>query len=1190
MKFEFASKTNAREKDLSSSKASYCVLALLASACAASISASAQCVPEPSGLIGWWPGEGDANTVVGTNNGSLLGGATANAVGEVGQAFNLDGTNGFVSIPDAPGLRPTNLTVECWVRFNSLDSSGTAPAGQQYLVFKQNSRSTVFEGFSLHKARFTNPTRDLFVFGIASSAGQIAETVATNVISPGVWYHVAGVRGSNYTQIYVNGQLRAQTTVAFAQDYGSFPLYFGTSGQSYWDRKLNGRLDEVSLYHRALSAAEIAAIHAAGAAGKCNGLGFATHPQDQTVVVGSNATFTAIATGTPPLTYQWQFNGEILPDATTTNLVLTNVQTTHAGNYALVVSDATSSLTSAVAVLTVLVPPSFETQPQSATNEVGTVASFAARATGSAPLGYRWQRNGLPLTNGGRISGDTTTNLLIADVQYGDAGNYTLVVSNLAGVVTSDVAVLTVNGPPAVQTHPASRIIAAGQDVTFGVVASGTQPLSYHWQRNESDLMDGGGVSGATSSALTLFSVTTNSAGGYRVVITNSLGAVTSEVALLTVHLPPSIITQPVGQTVVFGTNVTFTVAATGTEPLGYQWRLNGTNLVNNAQYSGVTNPTLSLTYAMPVNAGDYSVMVTNLVGTNISTAATLTVVPPTDCTLPPPGLIGWWPGDGHARDIVGTNNGTLYSNATASAAGVVGQAFQFDGTNSYMAIPDSPVLRPATLSVECWVLFTSLNGIGNSPLPGQQYMVFKNNSRNCSSFEAFVLSKDRVASGDVFLWEVTSPSGRLIRTDSKTKVTTNVWYHVVGVAGSNYLEMYVNGVMETNTTFDFPLDYGLGKPLMFGSSGESCYDRKLHGLLDEVALYNRPLTSNEVAALYAGALAGKCKGTNGLIIAAQPESQAVMPGSDVSFSVTALGGSPIGYQWQFNGANIIGATSSSLTVSNAQIGDVGEYQVVLTNGSGAVASAVASLTLLQPPVITTQPTNQTAVAGQNVMFHVAAEGDAPLSYQWQFNGTNLDGEISDTLLLTDVLPSQAGDYSVVVSNLVDVISSDVATLTVLEPPAILVPPSNHIATIGETVTFTVLAAGSEPLAYHWEFNGHELEGETAATLTLYNVQPDQAGNYSVILSNAAGVTNSAPANLAVISQVVLLSPLQAGPETFAFTLQGPAGHLYAIEVTTNFDAWTELTTVTNPTGQAQFIDLTSSNVLTRFYRARLVE
>src|SRR5947209_5978726 len=86
---------------------------------------AATCTSPPAGLAGWWPAEGNANDIIGTNNGSLIGGVTAGAAGMVGTTFTFDGTNGYVQIPDAPALKPTNLTIECWVRFTSLDSAGS---------------------------------------------------------------------------------------------------------------------------------------------------------------------------------------------------------------------------------------------------------------------------------------------------------------------------------------------------------------------------------------------------------------------------------------------------------------------------------------------------------------------------------------------------------------------------------------------------------------------------------------------------------------------------------------------------------------------------------------------------------------------------------------------------------------------------------------------------------------------------------------------------------------------------------------------------------------------------------------------------------------------------------------------------------------------------------------------------------
>src|SRR5260370_6445160 len=312
----------------------------------------ASCFTAPNGRIGWWPADGNALTIFGANNGTLQGGATATNAGFIGNTFTFDGTNNFVQIADSPILHPTNFTVEAWIRFSGLDSAGSggSPAGDQYIFFKQNTRSADFEGIDLSKTRIAGSDR--FRFLVSSATGQFAEMESVTVISTGVWYHVAAVRGSNFTQLYINGALEVQTNVAFPQDYGALPLFFGTSGQSYWDHKFKGNLDEVSFYNRPLSSNEIAAIFFAGNAGKCKEANIATQPQSLALGVGANAQFNVTATGIPPLTYQWRFNGVNLLGATNTNLTITNILHVTAGNYTVVVSNSLGSATSSVAVLT----------------------------------------------------------------------------------------------------------------------------------------------------------------------------------------------------------------------------------------------------------------------------------------------------------------------------------------------------------------------------------------------------------------------------------------------------------------------------------------------------------------------------------------------------------------------------------------------------------------------------------------------------------------------------------------------------------------------------------------------------------------------------------------------------------------------------------------------------------------------
>lgn len=312
---------------------------------------AADCQPGPPDLVGWWPGDGNARDIAGTNNGTLQGGAFATAPGVVGSSFNFDGTNAYVQIPDSAAFHPTELTIECWVRFASLDSAGSggSPAGDQYIVFKQNSLSGNFEGFDLSKTRAGN---DFFRFMVSNSKGSV-QVFSTTAISAGPWYHVAAVRGSNFVSIYVNGQLEGQTSVSFPQSYGTLPLYFGTSGQSYWDHKLKGNLDEVSLYNRALNSNEIIAIYTAGAAGKCRIAPTITSgPQDASALWGSALTFSSSATGTGPLRYQWQKDAVPMAGATDSALSLNNIQAANAGLYNVFVTNAFGAATSKTARLT----------------------------------------------------------------------------------------------------------------------------------------------------------------------------------------------------------------------------------------------------------------------------------------------------------------------------------------------------------------------------------------------------------------------------------------------------------------------------------------------------------------------------------------------------------------------------------------------------------------------------------------------------------------------------------------------------------------------------------------------------------------------------------------------------------------------------------------------------------------------
>jgi endonuclease/exonuclease/phosphatase family metal-dependent hydrolase len=165
--------------------------------------------------------------------------------------------------------------------------------------------------------------------------------------------------------------------------------------------------------------------------------------------------------------------------------------------------------------------------------------------------------------------------------------------------------------------------------------------------------------------------------------------------------------------------------------------------------------------------------------------------------------------------------------------------------------------------------------------------------------------------------------------------------------------------------------------------------------------------------------------------IATQPRSQSVVQGSNVTFTVTADGTVPLFYQWRFGGTNIAGATTNFYSIVNVQATNAGDYSVVVSNFIGSITSSVASLTVITAPVITTNPVSQSVIQGGTANFSVAAIGIQPLSYQWRFNGTNISGAATNPFTLTNVQLADAGNYSVLVTNVAGSITSTVATLTV---------------------------------------------------------------------------------------------------------------------------------------------------------------
>mgnify|MGYP001324052562 CR=1 FL=1 len=224
-------------------------------------SAGAVCVAAPADAVAWYPAEGDAADIVGTNDGTPTGGL-AFAAGQVGQAFVLDGVDDHVVLDattEALDFGTGDFTAECWIK---LDSTATDQTFFQRLTSDSFGPSYFFE--------FRAP--GALRFGVFESVANRNDFVVDATLTTGQWYHVAAVRSGDTSRIYLDGESLGEQTAGSAVHTGTsgqFAIGSTANGTLGFIRFVHGAIDELTLYSRALSGDEIAAIAAAGADGKC---------------------------------------------------------------------------------------------------------------------------------------------------------------------------------------------------------------------------------------------------------------------------------------------------------------------------------------------------------------------------------------------------------------------------------------------------------------------------------------------------------------------------------------------------------------------------------------------------------------------------------------------------------------------------------------------------------------------------------------------------------------------------------------------------------------------------------------------------------------------------------------------------------------------------------------------------------
>ncbi|MBT3842823.1 MAG: hypothetical protein HN969_09075 [Verrucomicrobia bacterium] len=248
------------------------------------------------------------------------------------------------------------------------------------------------------------------------------------------------------------------------------------------------------------------------------------------------------------------------------------------------------------------------------------------------------------------------------------------------------------------------------------------------------------------------------------------------------------------------------------------------------------------------------------------------------------------------------------------------------------------------------------------------------------------------------------------------------------------------------------------------------------------------------------------------------------------------------------------------------------------------------------PPMITGSPADLSLNQGGTVVFQVEASGTETLRYQWRLNGQLVPGATAAKLPITNVQLDQSGAYTVTVSNAFGDATSAPANLVVNIPVSIHSLPPNQTAVAGESVIFKVTASGTEPLSYQWQFNGTDISGANNPELELAEVQPDQAGVYTVTVNNEAGTVASSPISLVVNPS----TPDAPAPEISRVQLVGGRLHMYFATVkgrdyrvdaraSLSGGGWTAVSTMAGSGGEVSFSASVAGDGR-NFYRVVLLE
>ena len=755
--------------------------------------------------------------------------------------------------------------------------------------------------------------------------------------------------------------------------------------------------------------------------------------------------------------------------------------------------------------------PTITAQPQSQSIGYGQSVTLKVSAAGKGTLTYKWYRDKTLLSS--------QTKSTLTETVY-KTHTYYVDVTDSTGTTRSSTATVTVYDKPTITTKPDyQQSVGEGGTINFSVVATGGGTLFYRWYKEQTQV-----ASGNDYTSYTISNAKASDAGNYKVVVSNDAGEVSWNWYLFVNSKPvdtkPSITTQPIGKNVTEGNLVTFSVGASGTSPLSYQWYKNGTTL------SGANNTSYTIKSVQTSDAGSYTVKVTNSLGSVTSNAAELTV----NAASADGPVITVQPQSQTVNEGASVTFSVEAEDAAGSDPDVNIELIRCKAGTFTMGSPKSELGRTTddenqhqvTISKDFWMgkyevtqeQYQAIMGKNPSEFVGDNYPVetvsWNDAMDFCSKLTAIERRANRLPDG----YEYTLPTEEQWEYACRAG-TTRAFNNGRNIPEQKMIKDFLCGWDFTSGTYGY-YAVQLAHIAKYYYSKKGGFDsmtvRKAPGAVGEKDYLYNNRTSPNTWGLYDmhGNVAEWClnytvRGGGWNSYAGDVRSASRVPSfpgnrsNSVGFRVALVpstSSSPsttdtLTYQWYKNGAKISGATGSSYTINNVKTSDAGSYTVTISNSVGSVTSSAATLTvnpnpIVVKPTITTQPKSQTVTVGGSATFSVTANGTAPLSYQWYKNGVTLTGATatSSSYTISNVQSSDAGSYTVTVSNSAGSVPSSAATLTVTNPSgamATIVMASDSTVTYGDNCgSLAGTKAGSEIIG-SLLYNGKEIARQTFA-------------------------------------------------------------------------------------------------------------